>query len=70
MSGVLGKQNFSALINETSEFLSTKIDEDATISPQEISKDGSDSPGVSSSEMDSEGKFPTSGFAFVFTYIF
>jgi len=43
------------LINENSGFLPTKIDEDG-IAPQEISKDGCDTPGASSSEMESEGK--------------
>lgn len=54
LSGVLGKQNSSALKSETTTFLTAKIDEDA-IAPQEISKDGCDSASSSDSSMDFEG---------------
>lgn len=53
MSGILGKQNSSALKSETSGLLPTKIDEDE-IAPQEISKDGCDSA-ESDTNMDFEG---------------
>lgn len=66
LSGILGKQNSSALKceNPTSDSLTTKIDEEA-IAPQEISKDGCDSPDSSYSIMDLKGIFHSDIFVII-----